>query len=56
MKRQEALEKLVLRHHEVVEEGFVRAFVAYDLENYFLEFDTFIDSEQNKALLAALNE
>lgn len=56
MKRQEELEKLVLRHQEVVEEGFVRAFVAYDLENYYLELDTFVEAEGNEKLLAALNE
>ena len=53
---QEQLEKLELRHHEVLDEGFVRVFVGYDPENYFLEFDTFMEYEGNEALLAALAE
>ena len=53
---QQALEKLRLRHDEVLDEGFVRVFVAYDPENYFLEFDTFQEYEGNEALLAALAE
>jgi catechol 2,3-dioxygenase-like lactoylglutathione lyase family enzyme len=56
MKAAEARERLELRHQEIVEEGFVRAFVAYDPENYFLEFDTFVESEGNEALLSALSE
>lgn len=54
--RQEELEKLELRHDEVVGEGFVRAFVAYDVENYFIELDTFLDTEENEKLLEALGE
>ena len=34
----------------------VRVFVAYDLEGYFLEWDTFLDVEGNEALLEALGE
>ena len=56
LERQEELEKLELRHHEVLDEGFVRVFVGYDPENYFLEFDTFMEYEGNEALLAALAE
>lgn len=56
MKAREELGMLELRHQEVVGEGFVRAFVAYDPEHYFLEFDTFVEYEGNEALLAALNE
>ena len=36
------LETLELRHEEVLDEGFVRVFVDYNPENYFLELDTFI--------------
>ncbi len=32
----------------------VRVFVAYDAEGYFLEWDTFLDVEDNRRLLAAL--
>ena len=53
---QEELENLELRHHEVLDEGFVRVFVGYDPEHYFLEFDTFMEYEGNEALLAALAE
>ncbi len=56
LERQAELEKLQLRHDEVLDEGFVRVFVAYDPENYFLEFDTFMEYEGNEALLAALAE
>lgn len=56
MKRQRELEMVELRHEEVLDEGFVRVFVAYDPEYYFLEFDTFQDFEGNEALLAALPE
>ena len=56
LERQAELEKLELRHDEVLDEGFVRVFVGYDPENYFLEFDTFMEYEGNEALLAALAE
>ncbi len=54
LSQQEALEHIELRHHEVLDEGFVRVFVAYDPENYFLEFDTFTDVPENEDLIAAL--
>jgi hypothetical protein len=31
-----------------------RAFVGYDPEGYYLEFDTFLDHPDNEALLAAI--
>jgi predicted enzyme related to lactoylglutathione lyase len=36
------------------EEGFVRTFVAYDPEGYFLEWDTFLELDVNQRLLAIL--
>jgi catechol 2,3-dioxygenase-like lactoylglutathione lyase family enzyme len=56
MKAQEELGRIELRHQEVLDEGFVRVFVAYDPENYFLEIDTFTEYEGNEKLLAALSE
>jgi len=56
LQAQEQRERIELRHQEVLDEGFVRVFVAYDPENYFLEFDTFMDYEGNEKLLAALSE
>ena len=56
LKRQEELEEFELRHQEVLDEGFVRVFVGYDPEHYFLEFDTFMEYEGNEALLTALAE
>lgn len=54
MKEQEERQRIELRHHEVLDEGFVRVFVAYDIENYFLEFDTFVEYDGNEKLLTAL--
>lgn len=46
-----------LRTPEVTgESGRVRVFVAYDPEGYFLEWDTFLEVEENDALLQLLNE
>ena len=56
LKRWEELEEFELRHQEVLDEGFVRVFVGYDPEHYFLEFDTFMEYGGNEALLAALAE
>jgi hypothetical protein len=40
---------------EVTSEGdFVRTFVGYDPEGYFLEWDTFLDKEGNEDLLELL--
>jgi catechol 2,3-dioxygenase-like lactoylglutathione lyase family enzyme len=38
-----------------IEEGLVHAFVAFDPEGYFLEFDKFLDDERNHKLLEILN-
>ena len=54
MKSQEALQAFDLRHQEVLDEGFVRVFVGYDPENYFLEFDQFVKHEDNVELLRVL--
>ncbi len=44
-----------LRTPEILDEsGKVRVFVGYDPENYFLEFDTFLDVEGNEKLLERL--
>ena len=51
LKDQETFE---LRHQEVLTESMVRVFVGYDPEGYFLEFDTFLDTEDNQELLALL--
>jgi len=51
-----ALERFQLRHEEVLDEGFVRVFVGYDPENYYLEFDTFVETEDNEKLMRALEE
>lgn len=46
---------LTLRHETVVgESGLVRVFVAYDPGGYFLEWDTFLDREENTRLLELL--
>lgn len=37
------------------EKGRVRAFVTFDCGGYYLEFDTFLPNESNKALLKILN-
>lgn len=55
LSKQESKETIELRHQEVLDEGFVRVFVAYDPENYFLEFDTFTEHEDNVELLKALH-
>ena len=50
-----AVPGLELRTPEVTDEsGFVRVFVGYDPEGYFLEWDTFLDVEGNEALLQQL--
>jgi len=54
MKSQEALQAFDLRHQEVLDEGFARVFVGYDPENYFLEFDQFVEHEDNVELLRVL--
>ena len=56
MKSREALESFELRHQEVLDEGFVRVFVGYDPENYFLEFDQFVEHEDNVDFLRVLAE
>jgi hypothetical protein len=38
----------------VDERGKVRAFVGYDPGNHFLEFDTFLDVEENQELMRRL--
>jgi len=44
-----------LRTPEILDEsGKVRVFVGYDPENYFLEFDTFLDVAGNEKLLERL--
>lgn len=44
-----------LRTPEIMDEsGKVRVFVGYDPENYFLEFDTFLDVEGNEELVRRL--
>ena len=46
-----------LRTPEVTgESGRVRVFVAYDPEGYFLEWDTFVEVEENHVLLQLLKE
>ncbi len=46
---------LELRAPEIGEESArVRVFVAYDAEGYFLEWDTFLDVDDNRRLLGAL--
>lgn len=44
-----------MRHEEVVDEEPYRAFVAYDPEGYYLEWDIFNDIPENEALLEAVN-
>jgi len=44
-----------MRHDAVVDEEPYRAFVAYDPEGYYLEWDVFNDVSANAALLEALN-
>ena len=44
-----------MRHDEVVDGERYRAFVAYDPEGYYLEWDVFTDVPQNTALLEILN-
>ncbi len=53
LKGQETFE---LRHQEVLEESMVRVFVGYDPEGYFLEFDTFLETEANQELLVLLKK
>ena len=54
---EEALDPLVtglVALSGLMQESMVRVFVGYDPEGYFLEFDTFLDTEDNKELLALL--
>lgn len=44
-----------MRHEEIVEEQPYRAFVAYDPEGYYLEWDVFNEVPENTALLQAIN-
>lgn len=44
-----------MRHDAVVEEEPYRAFVAYDPEGYYLEWDVFNDVPENAELLEAVN-
>lgn len=44
-----------LRHDEVVEEEAYRAFVAYDPEGYYLEWDVFNDVPVNEELVRIIN-
>jgi uncharacterized glyoxalase superfamily protein PhnB len=51
------VEGFVLRTQGVSSEGdFVRTFVGYDLEGYFLEWDEFLDVEVNRELLRSMGE
>lgn len=43
-----------MRHDAVQEDRRYRAFVAYDPEGYYLEWDVFTDAEENSALLEAV--
>jgi len=53
--RMGAISGFELRTPEVTEEGdFVRTFVGYDPEGYFLEWDTFLDVPVNRTLLSLL--
>lgn len=44
-----------MRHEEIVEERPYRAFVAYDPEGYYLEWDIFNEVPENSALLEIIN-
>ena len=44
-----------MRHEAVVDEAPYRAFVAYDPEGYYLEWDVFNDVAENEDLLDAVN-
>ena len=44
-----------MRHDEVQSDLRYRAFVAYDPEGYYLEWDVFTDVAENQALLEAMN-
>ncbi len=41
---------------ENAEEGRVRAFITYDVGDYFLEFDHFLEDESNRELIRALRD
>ena len=47
-------DQVEMRHDAVVEEEPYRAFVAYDPEGYFLEWDVFNEIPENAALLEAI--
>lgn len=50
-----ARDDVEMRHEAVVDEAPYRAFVAYDPEGYFLEWDIFNPVADNSALLDAIN-
>jgi predicted enzyme related to lactoylglutathione lyase len=53
--RMQGIEDFRFRTEEIGDEsGRVRTFVGYDVEGYFLEWDTFLDVEGNEALVALL--
>ena len=47
-------DEVEMRHEAVVDESPYRAFVAYDPEGYYLEWDVFNDVPENKSLLEAI--
>ena len=52
-----AVEGFELRTSQVIDEsGQVRIFVGYDPEGYFLEWDTFRNTQENQTLLQQMNE
>lgn len=51
----EARGDVEMRHEEIVEEPPYRAFVAYDPEGYYLEWDVFNEVSENTELLEAIN-
>jgi catechol 2,3-dioxygenase-like lactoylglutathione lyase family enzyme len=56
-RRLQAWGGMEFRTPEITGEGeFVRTFVGYDNEGYFLEWDTFLDVELNEGLLPLLQE
>jgi hypothetical protein len=56
-RRLQAWGGMEFRTSEITGEGeFVRTFVGYDNEGYFLEWDTFLDVELNEGLLPLLQE
>lgn len=51
----DARDDVDMRHEAVVDEAPYRAFVAYDPEGYYLEWDVFNPVPENDALLRAIN-